>query len=508
MSLSRWNPPSGDTVLRRLLLGLALCGIAHAQTPAPIELAVTPALKGWSRPGRASELDIRLSSTAATHATLDLVAGKLTVHTELDLVPGRVERLHIPLAAVAAAVTVTAISVPSVASAGPPTGRPERRDIGIALSETPLLGVGLATDEAVALEGFHTVVLAADDLPRHASAYSSIDALILDTPTLRALDQRQLAALLAHAAGCGRIAVVNTDAEVGRLLDSNGACGGQALMTAPSVAQARQQLQASLALRLPGALSLGSIGDLARPDPVVWNRLAVGLALYFTATALAILFFPALPALLLTSALASLMAITLPHALQPASRLVVWSEGESGARLARFQAWQRHAGLVRGRARVPVPPQLASAVQPCDPAQPMRLDVDAGRSLVAYAEFDTRLFRQVSLCYAGSFPMSRALAVQVHSDGGREVRNAGGQAWPAGVLLARGTVHDLPAVGPGAHSLIGPNAGQPPANAALRLATARLPPDRVAALWPLELGGVAGAPADSQGWLLVSVPSP
>ena len=44
--------------------------------------------------------------------------------------------------------------------------------------------------------------------------------------------------------------------------------------------------------------------------------------------------------------------------------------------------------------------------------------------------------------------------------------------------------------------------------AVLRTAMARTPPDSVAALWALELGGVAGLPIDSTGWLLVSLPPP
>jgi hypothetical protein len=36
----------------------------------------------------------------------------------------------------------------------------------------------------------------------------------------------------------------------------------------------------------------------------------------------------------------------------------------------------------------------------------------------------------------------------------------------------------------------------------------RTRPDGAAALWKLELSGVADIPIDSQGWLLVSVPSP
>ena len=88
------------------------------------------------------------------------------------------------------------------------------------------------------------------------------------------------------------------------------------------------------------------------------------------------------------------------------------------------------------------------------------------------------------------------------------MQNAGTTAWPAGVLLAGGRVHDLPALGPGARTPLGANPGKPLRDAVLRTAMARTPPDGVAALWALELGGVAGLPIDSTGWLLVSLPPP
>ena len=108
-------------MLRRLLLGLAFCGVAHAATPPRIDLVVTPAWKAWSRPGRATELDIRLSTDAATRATLDLVAGRQSVHVELELQPGRVVRLHIPVsstdeAAVAAGADFLRTLFPQVIS--------------------------------------------------------------------------------------------------------------------------------------------------------------------------------------------------------------------------------------------------------------------------------------------------------------------------------------------------------------------------------------------------------
>lgn len=485
-------------MLRRLLLGLTLCGTVHAADPPHLDLTVTPAWNGWARPGRASEIDIRLSTDVTTRAKLEVVAGRQTVHTEADLQPGRGVRLHLPLS------SIEAITVNAASAVGPP----QRRDVAMAQSESPLLGVGLATDEPVRLEGFHTVVLAADDLPRNASAYASIDALVLDAPTLGALDKRQLGALLAHTAGCGRIVVLSVDPQVRRTLESVGGCGGRALMHAASVADAVAVLKSSLASHLPAAISIEGLGESARPSLDVWHRVVVILAVFFAAAALVVVFSSALPVLLLTPALGAVAVLAPLHSMQAPSQLVVWSEGESGAQIARYQAWQRFPGVARDRARVPLPAQLASSAQPCDRTQALRLDFDVSGERVTAAEFDARLFHAVSICYAGSFPIARVIAGQVHPDGSREVRNAGPIAWPPGLFLAGGLVHDLPALGPGVQANLGAQEGKPPAEGLLRTAMARAQPDGGAALWELELGGVADAPVASRGWLLVSIPAP
>ena len=489
-------------MLRRLLLlGWALCCPAQAAAPPRIELTATPAWAGWSRPGQATEIDIRLRADTAARVTLELVAGRQTVHTELDLEPGRILRLQLP---VAAAQTVAL-------SAALPGAAPLRREVVIAQSESPVLGVAVAVADPARIEGiagFHTVALAADDLPRHASAYGGIDALVIDAATLAALDERQLAALLAHAAGCGRLAVVTSDDRVRRLLDDAAGCGGRALVMAGSLAAARARLGESLATSLPPAMSPAALAAMAGPGHAVWDRVAVSLAVYFAVALLMLLFTAALPALVLTPALASAVAWVLLSVAPPASQLVVWSEGESGARVARYQALQRFAGQAHERVRTALPPQLASAARPCDAAQALRLGFDARSGQAGFAEFESRLFRQTALCYSGSFPLARAMATVARADGSREVTNAGSKAWPAGLLLAAGQVHALPALAPGARLTVAAQTGRPPGDAVARTAMSRLPPGNVAALWALDLAGVAALPAGAQGWLLMSEAMP
>jgi hypothetical protein len=479
-----------------LLLGLALCGPADAAAPPQIDLTATPAWKGWSRPGRPSEVDIRLSTDAATAATVEVVAGRQSVYTELDLQPGRTVRLHVPVGPAARVVV----------SVRPSTGATQRRELSLSQSESPLLGVGLAAGGPVQLDGFHAVAFTADDLPRNASAYSSIDALVLDASTLRALDQRQLAALLGRSASCGRIVVVNTDPQVRRLLDGSGECGGQTLMSADTPSDALELLESSLAHVGPQPMASGGIGELMGADRAAWNGVVVALAICFAATAWVLMFTSQMSVLLLTPALCALAAAVLLHVVKPPAQLVVWSEGASGAQLARYQAWHQVPGALRERTRMRIPPQLAANVQPCDANLDLRFGFDARSGQAMFAEFETRLFRQVSLCYSGSFPMARAIAIEARSDTVREVRNTGPKAWPQGELLLEGRVHELPSLGPGAHVTLSVSGGHPPDAAVQRMAMMRVQPDNVAALWPLELGGVGDIPVDSRAWLLVTAP--
>ena len=484
--MSRWS----------WLLWLALCGVTDASAEPRIDLAATPAWKGWTRSGRGTELDIRLTSDIATRATLDVAAGAQSARADVDLEPGRTVRLQVPIEA-AEDAAVSAVS---------PGGSPVRKDVRLAQSESPLLGVGLGTDVPVRLDGFQTVTLAADDLPRNASAYASVDALILDGPTLRALDQRQLGALLAHAAECGRIVLVNTDLRARQVLDGVRGCGGRAVMSAASPAEGVEMLKSSLATSLAPAISLVSIRELAQPDRVSWNRVLVLLAAYFAIAGLALIFVPSRPVLLLVPALATVAILALLHAIEPPPQLVVWSEGESGAQVARYEAWQMFPGLVRGQMRVPVLPQYA-AVRSCEPSVPMRFDFDASRGRLTFAAFDTRLFRTTALCYSGMFPLQRTIAFEARTDALLELRNAGRSAWPSGALLAHGLVYDLPALGPGDSTIIRTE-GRKSLEAPVRIAMARTESDRIATLWELDPGEVAEGAIDGKGWLLLTAPRP
>jgi hypothetical protein len=463
-----------------------------------IDVAVTPAWGGWSSAGRDTEMDIRVRGSAAMQTTLSVLAGTHTVRTELALEQGRTARLHVPVRS-AETVTLTAIAQDAASV---------RREVSIAQSESPLLAVGVALDRPVHLEGFHTVRVNPDDLPRNGSAYSSIAALILDASTLGALDQPQLAALLAHVGQCGRTVLVNADPAPRRVLANAAGCRGDFLMHATSIPDATEKLKASLATPAAAPIPLAGVSELARSDRSTWNRVVALVAAYFSIAAVLLTLSSSIAAFVLLPVLATAIMWSALNALDPRPELLVWSEAESGAHVARYEAWQHFSASKRGSAHIAVLPQLGTA-RPCDAAPAMLVDFDGARGVARAAEFDARLFQRLSLCYSGTFPITRAIAIEGSSEGAIEIRNVGARAWPAGLLLSRGHVHELPTLGPGEKTTVATNAAGPPFDAAVRTALSRTSTLTQAALWKLDLGSVlGGSTIKPNGWLLVSTATP
>jgi hypothetical protein len=482
-------------VLRLAAFALALCGAPAAVAAPQVEL--TPAWGGWSRPGRVTEIAVRARSDAAARGAVEIASGAQSVRAALEFAAGDARRLDVAVPSAAALETTVGFD-------GAP---PERRTIALSLSESPLLGVALSSGQAAALEGFHAVALTAGDLPRNAASFSSVDALAIDGTTLRSLEPRQLAALIGHAAGCGRLALVAPDPGAQRLIEGSAGCGARMLVSAATPVEALARLAATLESPAASPATAADLAALVRSASWTWPRVVAALAAFFGIAALSLVLTASTPVLLLMPLLATAVLGALLHAWEPRARLVVWAEAEPSVRVAQYQAWQEVSGSARGRLEVPV---LAGLGQPraCDPRRPAQLVLDPGRGQPVHATFDTRLFEPVALCYSGNFPVLRALTITALGGGRVEVRNGGALAWPAGVLAAAGSVQPLPALGPGAAATLSLDRGHPPTDAAERAALARTPYGGYGVLWPLTLDTVADAPAASAAWLLVPVAGP
>lgn len=482
-------------VLRSATFALALGSASVADAATQVEL--TPAWGGWSRPERATEIVVHAQAGTATRAAVEIVAGVQSLHASVDLAPGDTRRYEVTVPASAGLQAVIEVD-------GAP---PERRPIGLSLSESPLLAAALADGQVASLPGFHTVPVTAGHLPRAAAAYAAVDALVLDGATLRALDPRQLVALIGFAAACGRVALVAPAPDVQRLLEGSAGCGARMLVNGAGPGEATERLAATLSSPSASPATSADLAALLRPEAKAWPRVVAALAAFFGIAALALLLALRTPVLLLVPVLATLAIAVVLKTDEPQTRLVIWAEAAPNVRVAQYQAWQEVGGAARGTLDVPLLASLGHA-HACDAQRPIRFEVDASRGRLLSASVEGRLFDGVAVCYAGYFPVMRAVRVTPQVDEAVEIRNDGTSAWPPGTFVAAGAVQPLPALAPGTAVTLRVERGRPPQDAAQRAALNRTPFGGYGLLWPLALGTVADAPEASAAWLMVPIEGP
>jgi hypothetical protein len=472
--------------------------VAAPTTPGPT-VALATAFAGWTRPDRLGEVTATVRSGTAGRGVLELTAGKVQYRVPVALEPGVPLRVHATLPTRAPVDAVLALD----------GAAPARAEAVWRQSETPLLAVVLTGDaSAVTLAGFNAVAVAPLDLPRDASAYAGVDGLVIDGGALRALEPRQLAALLGHLGTCGRVAAVDVSPDVVRGLQAAAGCGGRALATGDGAADALRSLQASAPDPSAAGVAAADLGALARAEPTTWPRAAMLLAVGMAAVVVTLTLTSSLVVLVAASAAVAAITGVVLQSSEPRARLVVWSEAVPGAAVARFDAWLQASSSSRRTLTADVPAGLGTPIA-CRPQQAVRLGTASNGERVTTASFDgARLFGTAELCFRGTFPVQRNFEVVPVAPRQLRVVNRGPLAAPAGRLLTDGKVLDLPPLPAGATVLVNAAEAVAPSDAAARAAAARTPFDGHGLLWPLRLDAVEDAPADAVAWLFVAVPGP
>ena len=474
-----------------MLLGL-LVAAGPAARAAALAVEAVPAWQGWSRPGRSTELEIRL--TGHGDAAVTVASDVQRIVTAVTVSADRPARLRVP---VAAAPTVT---VSAVVDDGPPVAV----TAALSLSESPLLAwVASREEPPPSVAGFRTLSLTPAALPGNAAAYASIDALVISAGTLSALDEEQMVALLGHVATCGNTVLVGADPDTATLFAAGAGCGGRALGVVPDTVGAGMAVARLLQQSPREPPRASSLAALSGADFTSWRVVLATLAGCAALLLLGVVFTSSLPLLAILAGTLALAAAWFVQSRPTAARLAVWAEAGTGERLARYGALQRATVQQRGTAVVDVHAELAAPTT-CRERRDATWHWDAAQRRFARITVPGRLFDSVSLCYSGSFPVARSAAWRMADDGRAVLRNTGPSEWPAGQLLWRGTVRALPGVAPGADVMLATDAADGATNAVQRLALSRTSPNDAALLWPLDLGTVADAPAHSQAWLLVA----
>jgi hypothetical protein len=481
--------------LAAVVLALGLASVANAADPLDVE--VIPAWDGWSRPGRLTEVEVRLRSQRSEAVEVVLTADAASVRTRLELGAGQASISHVPLRAAESITT-------NVRRNGKERANLESR---LSMSESPLLAWVAPLPLAGPIGGFHAVAIEPEGLPRTAAAYSSIDALVIDRRLMSSLDQLQLSALLSHVAGCGRTIVLSpaSPADEGLFRAAVG-CGGRAFATVTSAGEVASSLAkiVSLATATPPVAS--SLATVMGADLRVWYAITALLAVCAAAIVIGAVFTSSLAASIALPALLAMAGLWFVHARAPQSRLAVWAEAGVGERVAQYQGLLQMSELRRGSVRIDVPDTLARP-QTCHVDERATWEWDAGARGFSTVKVKGRLFGRASLCFAGEFPVARAAVMRPAGDGRLALSNAGGSSLPSGVLAWRGGLLPFEALQPAEQITLDPGRIAGAASGAQDLALSRTPPDAQSILWPLDLGRVQHAPAQSQAWLLMRIGS-
>lgn len=477
-----------------LLLTAIGCLASAAAHGAPLQLDAAAAWGGWSRPGRITEAELRLQSPSRTTAEVTITSGGQVVRSTVQLEPGEPARLSVPVRASERMIVRVAAAAMS----------PQQAEIGVALSEAPVLAWAAPVAPTRTVAGFHLVEFDAGALPHEAAAYSSIDALVIDHSVIGALAEDQLSALLSFMAGCGRTVVISDPNGETALLRGAVGCGGRNFAVSATTEQAIENLGHILDSapdELPRAATLSMLGG---HELDVWYLAVAVLAVCVAAMALAGVFSASLAAAVLVPALASAGGLAIVQTRQVNTQLTVWAETRSNDRLARYSGLQRVTSSRRGIIEVPVMAMLAEP-QACNVEDPSVWAWDAQAHRYTSARIAGRLFATASLCYSGTFPVTRAAVARATAPGLIGLRNAGPAAWPAGTFVWDRRLQPMPMLAAGGELLLRAEQSAPPATAPGRQAIARTPIDGMAILWPLDLQVVNPAPTAAEAWLLLQV---
>lgn len=490
---------------------LACAADAPAAAGAPASLELSAAWGGSSRPGRMTEIRVRLSAPLAGRARLQIEAGEASIESEVILPAQQPVELRIPVPA-AESIEVHA----SLAD-----GSHLDRELSLRLAEMPLVAVGVASLGGLPDDLGKTEVDAAA-YPAETSAYEAVDVIAIDAPTLSRLDHDQLQALVGYVGGCGLTIAVDLPADAVALLRSEAGCEGRALLASgTATAEAVGRL---LATAPRGPASRAELRTLLPPVTGPWPFVMSGLAIYLAGALLLVVFARRSAVVLAYALLGTVLVPIAEHAARAPQRLSVWSESDSQDRRGRYSALGETTGTAHVARAMGLPGVLGDA-EPCESDNTeshARWQWDSNRSRYSSVTFDQTLFGIAAVCWHGGFPLTRAAALEQRAEDALQVTNRGPAAWPAGVLIRDGRLYGLPAIPAGKASLLqragadpaassGPqpttvSGTQPASSAATNLALSRTAEHEGSLLWPLELPPLGVAPDSARAYLLVRAP--
>jgi len=351
------------------------------------------------------------------------------------------------------------------------------------------------------------VAVGGNMLPHGEGGYGSIDAVILDSDTLRRLDARQFTVLQDYGAGCGRIALLGPATHRYDQLNAVAGCGGRFTTRVTNNESVLPTVRAMLSSTISALPSANGLRAMSHFDMFAgtWRALSLFFVIYVVGLVLLTrrprTWIPLLPA----PVCAALLAWAAWSNNSAERQLISWSEIDTHGHTLRYSALLQIAGNGKGAARTPLPTVLG-LLQPqgTDPiAELDRSEADASRIVL---KSSNRLLSQHSYFTQGNVRGEPPVTVTM-TDRGPRIENIGSTVSTPALLGWNDRRTPVPALQPG-ERWYAPDTGTS-WNVALaeeRMLRARTQTGTAALLLPhrlLPAGEDEALQIEEHGWLLI-----
>ena len=431
--------------LQLFLWILALVSISAAKADSSLQIDITPAWNGYTRPGKPTEIGVRLISQRS--GAVNIKAGKLLQTIELEdgipksvrfpLPPGNTEEVNFQTdwqddrgSPIKARVSLTDSKIPNIALVIEGLTIQDRQYITQQMHHTDK-------------ENFFSV--AALTLPQYGPGYNSIDAIIIHYLGLKNLDEKQIQALSEYVTNCGKAIILEFPETLYSKLKRIAGCNGDFLVTASYPFEISDQIK-NLINRNPDPLPELSILSAAMPEPGIHNTYS--LLLGFCFGYLLIVIMTAVInkhkyALFILPLLATVITIVIWYKQQPERNLISWLQMDSQHSSARYSALLIMLGTGGWRESVDLP--TAAVLPEAGSISEQSLHFNNEYPDVVTADTQFSLLSSAEWYWQSSLEIDAPLKLEVENQQ-PIVTNTGQQPLQAGLLKWKGEFYPLPAL--------------------------------------------------------------
>lgn len=431
--------------LQLFLWTLAWVSISVAKADAPLQIDDTPAWNGYYRPGKSTEIGVRLISQRS--GVVNVKAGKLLQTVELE--GGIPKFAWLPL------LPDNSATVLLHADWQDNPGSPIEKSVSLTASK--IANIALVTEgltiqdrQVITQQLHHTdkdnfFSISSRTLPHYDPGYDSVDIIIIHYLGLKNLDEQQIQALSRYLTQCGKTIALEFPETVYSKLKKIAGCNGNFLVTASYSFEFTDQIK-NLINQNPDPLpELSALSDVL-PERGIYTPYTLLLGFCFGYLLVVIMIIAINKhkyTFYIVPLLATVITIAIWYRQQPERYLISWLQMDSQHSSARYSAFlaMRGTGGWRETNNLPTAAVLSEAAAISEQA----LHFNGGQPDVIATDTHFSLFSGAEWYWQSSLEIDAPLKLKIENQQ-PIVTNKGQQTLQAGLLKWKGEIYPLPAL--------------------------------------------------------------